>query len=56
MCMINQCIFEKISNKIALIDYEALESWKSTEYIKETFKELKQQLNHETDLCTKIRN
>ena len=51
--MINQCIMEKISNKIALIDYEALESWKSTEDLKETFKELKQQLNHETDLCTK---
>ena len=40
MYMINQCIMEKISKKIALIDYEALESWKSTEDLKETFKEL----------------
>ena len=49
----NQSIFERISNKIAHIDYETLESWKPTEDIQETFKELTEQVNHETDLCKK---
>ena len=49
----NQSILEKISNKIAPVDYEALGSWNSTEDIKETFNELTQQLNHEIDLCKK---
>ena len=33
--------------------HEALDSWKPTKDIKETFKELTQQLNHEIDLCKK---
>ena len=33
--------------------YETLESWKPTEDIKETFKKLTQQQNHEIDLCKK---
>ena len=33
--------------------YEALESRLLTENIKETFKKLTQQQNHETDLCKK---
>ena len=43
----NQSILHKVSNKTASVDYEALESWKSTEDIKETFKEITQQLNNE---------
>ena len=33
--------------------YEALESWMPTESIKETFKKLTQQQNHEIDFCKK---
>ena len=36
----NQNILEKISNKIAPIDYEVLRSWKPTEDTTEIFKEL----------------
>ena len=49
----NHSILERISNKIAHIDYEALESQKSTEDIQETFKKLTKQVNHEIDLCKK---
>ena len=54
----NQSILKKIFNKKAPstidgIRYEALESRKPTEDIKETFKKLTQQLNHEIDLCKK---
>ena len=43
------------SSELAIdgIRYEALESWKPTEDIKETFKKLTQQQNHEIDLCKK---
>ena len=51
MYRMNQSIMEEISNKIVAIDYEVLESWMPFENIKETFKELTQQLNHEIDLC-----
>ena len=44
---------EKMSNKIVHIDYLARKPWKPTKDIKETFKELTQKLNHDTDLCTK---
>ena len=54
----NQSILKKIFNKKAPstidgIRYEALESRKPTEDIKETFKKLTQQLNHKIDLCKK---
>ena len=47
----NQNILEKLFNKKAPIRYEALESWKPTEDIKEIFKKFTQQLSHEIDLC-----
>ena len=56
---VNQSILEKIffkkSTQLAIdgIRYEALEPWKPTEDIKETFKKLTQQLNNEIDLCKK---
>ena len=43
----NQSILEKISNQIPLNDCEGLESWKPTEDIKVTLKELTHQLKHE---------
>ena len=53
MYRVNQSIMEKTSNKIAPIDYQQLESWKPTEDIEETFKELTRQLNNEIDLYKK---
>ena len=49
----NRSIFEKISNQIPPNDCEALESWKPTEYIKVTLKELTHQLKREIRLCKK---
>ena len=53
----NQSILEKIFNKIPPIDgicvWSAREPWMPTEDIKETFKILTQQENHEIDLCKK---
>ena len=54
--MFKQSFFEKIFDKKHLASYwwyEALESRKPTEDIKETFKKLTQQLNNEIDLCKK---
>ena len=50
----NQSILEKIFTKIPPVDgMKPLESWMPTEDIKETFKKLTQQQNHEIDLCKK---
>ena len=49
----NRSIFEKISNQIPPNDCEALESWKPTEDIKVTLKELTHQLKREIRLCKK---
>ena len=47
MYRMNQSILEKISNQIPPNDCEALGSWKATEGIKVTVKELTQQLKRE---------
>ena len=57
----NQSILEKIFNKIPPIDgilcvrsvVKRYEPWMPTEDIKETFKILTQQQNHEIQLCKK---
>ena len=49
----NQSILEKISDQIPPNDCEALESWKPTEDIKVTRKELTHQLKREIRLCKK---
>ena len=49
----NRSILEKISNKIPPNDCETLESWKPTEDIKVTLKELTHQLKREIRLCKK---
>ena len=49
----NQRILEKISDQIPTNDCEALESWKPTEDIKVTLKELTHQLKREIRLCKK---
>ena len=50
----NQSILEKMFNKIPPVDgMKHLQSWMPTEDIKETFKKLTQQQNHEIDLCKK---
>ena len=52
----NKSIWKKIFDKIPPIDsmkrYRAM-AWMPTEDIKETFKILTQQQNHEIDLCKK---
>ena len=49
----NQSILDKISNQIPPNDCEALKSWKATEDIKVTMKQLKQQVKREIGLCKK---
>ena len=53
MYRMNQSILEKISNQIPPSDCEALGSWKATDDIKVTVKELTQQLKREIGLCKK---
>ena len=49
----NQSILEKISNQIPPNDCEVPESWKPTEDIKVSLKELTQQLKRKIGLCKK---